>query len=93
MDIPQIEPFIGLEEYAEIRSCFKDNWIKEGKKSKNFIEKVKKILNVKYAHFAPNGTLSLFLALKAIGIKPGDEVIVPDFTFFANSKLLILPTT
>ena len=86
MDIPQIEPFVGLEEYAEIRSCFKDNWITEGKKSKNFIEKVKKILNVKHAHFAPNGTLGLFLALKAIGIKPGDEVIVPDFTFFASAS-------
>ena len=86
MKIPQIEPYIDLKEYNEIKSCFEDNWLSEGKKVKLFIEKTKELLNVKYAHFAPNGTLSLYLSLRAIGIKPGDEVIVPDFTFYASAS-------
>jgi len=86
MKIPQIEPYIDLREYEEIKSCFEDNWITEGPKSALFIQKVKELLGVKYAHFAPNGTLSLYLILKALGIKSGDEVLVPDFTFFASAS-------
>ena len=86
MKIPQIEPYIDLQEYEEIKSCFKDNWITEGPKAKSFIEKIKELLNVKHAHFAPNGTLGLYLSLRALGIKRGDEVIVPDFTFYASAS-------
>ena len=44
------------------------------------------IIGSKYGVFAPNGTLSLYLALRAMGIGPGDEVIVPDFTFIASAN-------
>ena len=46
MKIPQIQPYIDLKEYEEIKSCFEDNWLSEGPKAKLFIEKTKELLNI-----------------------------------------------
>lgn len=86
MKVSQFEPFIGTEEYEAIRDCFEKKWITEGPKSKQFNEELLKIVGAKYGVFAPNGTLALYLALRSIGIGPGDEVIVPDFTFIASAN-------
>ena len=86
MKVPQFMPYIGMEEYEAIRSCFEDNWITEGPKAAEFSEKLLDLIGSKYGVFAPNGTLSLYLALRAMGIGPGDEVIVPDFTFIASAN-------
>ena len=37
-----------------------------------------------------NGTEALFIAMLALGVKPGDEVIVPDFTFIATAETVAL---
>ena len=86
MFVPQFVPFIGLEEYHAIEGCFKTAWITEGPKAKEFVARLKEMLHVDYAVLAPNGTLALYLALKATGIERGDEVIVPDFTFIAAAN-------
>jgi perosamine synthetase len=86
MKVNQFQPYIGQEEYESIKDCFDSNWITEGPKSKEFSEKLCKLIGCKYGVFAPNGTLSLYLGLKAMGIGPGDEVIVPNFTFIASAN-------
>lgn len=86
MKVCQFKPFIGEEEYKAIQECFDNNWITEGPKAKEFSEKLCDLIGCKYGVFANNGTLSIYLALKAMGIKPGDEVIVPDFTFIASAN-------
>src|SRR5207302_58432 len=50
-----------------------------------FAEKLLKLIGAKYGVFAPNGTLALYLGLRALGIGLGDEVLVPDFTFIASA--------
>lgn len=85
MKVPQLSPWIGKEEYRAIGSCFKNNWITEGPKSKEFSQELLKLIGVRYGVFAPNGTLALYLGLRAMGIGPGDEIIVPDFTFIASA--------
>lgn len=84
--IPQFQPYLDNKEFESIKSCFDANWITEGPKSKEFVEKLCKLIGVKYAVLASNGTLSIYMALKAIGIKRGDEVIVPNFTFIASAN-------
>lgn len=86
MKIPQFQPYLDSKEYKSIESCFDNNWITEGPKSKEFVEKLCKLIGCKYAVLAPNGTLSIYMALRAIGIGPGDEVLVPNFTFIASAN-------
>ena len=85
MKVPQFMPFIGEAEYQSMASCFEINWITEGPKAKEFTEKLLALTGAKYGVLAPNGTLALYLALKAAGIEAGDEVLVPDFTFIASA--------
>lgn len=85
MKVPQLEPFIGVEEYEAVKSVIDAKWITEGPKSKEFSENLLKLIGSKYGVFAPNGTLAIYLGLRALGIGHGDEVIVPDFTFIASA--------
>lgn len=85
MKVPQLSPWLEDEEYEAIKQCFDNNWITEGPISKKFSEELLKLTKAKYGVFAPNGTLAIYLALRAIDIKPGDEVIVPDFTFLGSA--------
>ena len=90
MKIPQMFPYIGMDEYDSMRESFETNWVTEGPKAKQFVEELCDIIGVKYGVLAPNGTLALYLGLKAIGIGPGDEVIVPNFTFIASATSVIM---
>ena len=82
----QFSPYLGQDEYEAIRDCFDLNWLTEGPKSQEFLDVLRELMSVRYACFAPNGTLALYLALRALGIGPGDEVVVPDFTFFGSAS-------
>lgn len=86
MQVPQFLPFIGNDEYRAIAPCFEKAWITEGPKSKEFSEKLLALTGARYGVFAPNGTLAIYLALRASGIEAGDEVIVPDFTFIGTAN-------
>ena len=84
--VPQFQPYIDNKEYDAIKSCFDSNWITEGPLSKRFVDKILQLTGAKYGVLAPNGTLSIYMALRAIGVGPGDEVIVPNFTFIASAN-------
>jgi perosamine synthetase len=84
--ILQFAPYVGDEEYAAIRDCFDANWLTEGPKSREFVDALKALMAVKHASLAPNGTLSIYLALRAVGVGPGDDVVVPSFTFFGSAS-------
>ena len=83
--VPQLIPFVGKEELANLKQVIKKQWITEGPFAKEFLHLIKEKTGAKYAVLANNGTLALFMALKSIGIKEGDEVIVPNFTFIASA--------
>jgi len=86
MKVSQFKPYIDLDDYNAVKESFLTNWITEGPKSELFVDKLCKLIGVKYGVLAPNGTLALYLALKSMGIKEGDEVIVPNFTFIASAN-------
>src|SRR3990167_6906204 len=86
MKVPQFQPWVGQEEYAAIRECFDLNWITEGPQSTKFAQELLELIGAKYGVFAPNGTLALYLGLRALSIGPGDEVLVPDFTFMGSAS-------
>ena len=88
--VPQFMPWVGKEEYGAIAECFENNWITEGPKSKEFLKKLLDLIGARYGVLAPNGTLAIYMALKANDIGPGDEVIVPDFSFIASASAVIM---
>ena len=80
------EPVIPIKEtIALTKRVLDDNFPNEGKFTKLFENKLSKLLNVRYVVTSTSGTISIFLALKAVGIKEGDEVIVPNLTFQMSS--------
>ena len=88
--IPQFSPSIGFQELLAVAGCFRRNWITEGPASREFENKLLNLTGSPYGVFAPNGTLGLYLALVALDIGPGDEVIVPDFSFFATASAVYM---
>ncbi|WP_083992404.1 DegT/DnrJ/EryC1/StrS family aminotransferase [Bradyrhizobium embrapense] len=88
--IPQVCPWLGQAEAAAAASAITSNWITEGPNCTQFSERLRTLIGVPFGVFAPNGTLALSLAMMAIGIGPGDEVLVPDITFIGSANAVIL---
>lgn len=88
--IPQFEPWLGAEELAQLTETIKANWITGGPKVQEFEKRIAELAGVKHGIAACNGTLALFMGLKAGGMGEGDEVIVPDFTFIASANSVVM---
>lgn len=88
--IPQFEPWFGQEEKQYLCQCIDDNWITGGKMVREFERRIADLCHVKHAIACSNGTMALYMALKACGIGHGHKVIVPDFTFIASANAVIL---
>lgn len=61
-----------------------------GPQVKTFAQNLAKYMEVKHAIPCANGTDALQIALMALGLRPGDEVITPDFTFIATVEVVAL---
>lgn len=90
MNIPQVMPWLGEEEQAAVIETIASSWITEGPRAAEFSAQLNQLLGVPYGVFAPNGTLALALGLLALGIGPGDEVLVPDTTFIASATAVCM---
>lgn len=83
--IPVYEPVLGTAARQNVLECLDTNWISS---RGSFIDRFEKAFaartGVAHAASAANGTVALHLALLAIDIRPGDEIIVPTFTYIAS---------
>ena len=85
--IPVAEPFLGENELRYIIDCVNTGWISsKGKYVKKFEEEFANYINSKYGVSCMNGTAALHLALEALGIRKGDEVIVPNCTYVSTAN-------
>ena len=83
--IPVCEPTLGGNEAKYVLDCIESNWISSaGKYIPAFEEKFAAECDCKYGVACCNGTVALHLALAALGLEPGDEVILPTFTMIAT---------
>ena len=82
-------PYFGDEEIENLRLTIERKWVTEGPFSKEFLNIIKEKTGALHAVLANNGTLALYMALKALDLKEGDEVVVPDFTFSASAFAVI----
>ncbi len=85
--IPIAEPLLGEKELTNVIDVMKSGWISsKGKYIIEFEENFAEYCGVKNGISTTNGTASLHLALKALGIKKYDEIIVPTLSFIATAN-------
>lgn len=83
-DIPVYEPTLSGNEQRYVMDCLQSGWISgRGSYVSDFERAFADYTGIKNATTVSNGTVALHLALMALGIGPGDEVIVPTFTYIA----------
>jgi perosamine synthetase len=88
--IPVCIPFIGEKELEYVVDCIKTNWISsKGKYVEEFEEKFAKYCGCRYGITTTSGTTALHLALASIGLRKGDEVIIPASTMIATAFAVI----
>lgn len=88
-NIPISLPVTGIEEWEATREPLETGWITSGPKVREFEERFAEIHEVKHAFAVTSATTALHLALVALGIGPGDEVIVPAFTWVATANVVV----
>lgn len=87
--LPFSLPEIGEEEIAEVVDSLRSGWVTTGPKAKRFEEDFAAYLGSDMQALAVNSATSgLHLALEAVGVKAGDEVIVPSYTFTATAEVV-----
>lgn len=85
--IPQMEPWFDDHESAAVSLYLQSGgWVTEHQKTSLFEEMLSTFTKSKYCMVTTNGTISLTLALLAIGLKPGDEVLIPNLTMIATAN-------
>lgn len=88
MKIPITKPFFGQEEYEAVQEPLSTGWVVQGPKVKGFEEAVSTFTKAEYARATTSCTTALHLSLIAAGVGPGDEVILPAFTFIASANVI-----
>jgi perosamine synthetase len=88
--IPWWRPEIGTVELDLIQEVLKNNYLNEGEVTTRFEEEIAKRVGARYAIGVTSGTTALYLSLMALGIGPGDEVVVPDITFIATANAVTM---
>ena len=85
-NIPWANPDIGTKEFNQVKKSFNNNRFTMGANVKKLEDSFSKVWNSKYSLAVSNGTVALDLALKAIGIKAKDEVIVPAVSYISTAS-------
>ena len=86
--LPFSLPLIEDEEIKEVINVLKSGWITTGSKTKSFENEFAKYIGCKHAIAVNSCTAALHLALDAIGLKEGDEVITSPMTFAATAEVI-----
>lgn len=84
--IPYGRPEIDDDDVAAVGAVLRGNWLTTGPLVARFEEEFAKYVGAKHAIAVANGTAALHLAMLALGIGPGEEVIVPALTFSASAN-------
>ena len=86
MRIPVTKPYIGEEEGKVVLDVLKSGWLVQGPMVAKFENMICQYTGAQFAKATTSCTTALHLALVALGIGPGDEVIVPSFTYVASAN-------
>ncbi len=80
---------IGPEEEAEVVAALRSGWLTTGPRTKQFEEAFAKYAGAKHAVAMNSCTAALHVSLAALGVGPGDEVIVPPITWCSTANVVV----
>ena len=86
--LPFHVPFIEEEDLRAVEAVLKSGWITTGPKVQEFEQAMARFLGARHAVAVSSCTAALHLALDAIGLKEGEEVLVPTLTFTATAEVV-----
>jgi perosamine synthetase len=88
--IPVNEPLLGKRELEYVTECVRTGWVSSaGRFIEEFEKKWADYCSMKYGVAVSNGTTALQVAVACLGLKPGDEVIMPTFTIISCALAVI----
>src|SRR5215813_11031252 len=87
--IPFHRPALGADEIRSVVETLESGWLSTGRKVKTFEEDFAMYVGAKHAVAVNSGTAALHLALDAVGIREGDQVIIPTMTFAATAEVVL----
>ena len=90
MQIPFSRPSIGDEEIAEVTDCLRSGWITTGPRTARFEQDVAAYVGAPHALAVSSGTAGLHLAMLALDLQPGDEVITTPMTWPTTVNVILL---
>jgi len=88
MKIPISQPLFGPEELRAVQEPLESGWVVQGPKVKAFEDQFAAFIDTRFAAATTSCTTALHLAMVALGVKPGDEVLVPAFTWVATPNVV-----
>jgi perosamine synthetase len=83
-------PDVGVEEARAVAEVLESGFLTMGPKVREFEQELERVCEVPHAVAVSSGTAALHVAVAALGIGPGDEVIVPAYTFPATANVVAL---
>jgi dTDP-4-amino-4,6-dideoxygalactose transaminase len=88
--IPFSRPTITRAEIKEVADCLKSGWLATGPRAAKFEEMLREYFSAPHALCCVSATMGLWMALKALDLQPGDEVITSPMTFVATLNTIVL---
>ena len=87
--IAQVQPCLDADELDGLTDTVRRDWLTEGPHAQRFLDEILAQTGARHGVLAPNGTLGLFLALLALDLPRGSEILIPSFTFFASASAAV----
>lgn len=87
--LPLAKPVLGLEEEEAVIEVLRSGRLSMGPFTERFERGFADLLGVGHASAVSSGTAGLHLALRAVGVKPGDEVVTSPFSFVASANAIL----
>ena len=89
LNVPFSPPDMSEEEVNEVREAIVSKWITTGPKTKEFEKKISEYVGTEKTVCLNSATAAMEMALHLLGVGPGDEVIVPAYTYTATASVVL----